>query len=160
MKSLIAYFSCSGVTKQVAEQIALVVHGDLHEIQPEIAYSDQDLNWHDQYARSTIEMKDHSNRVAIGNHVTNMDEYDTIFIGFPIWWYIAPTIINTFLEQYSFDNKTIIPFATSGGSGVGETDKYLQSSVSNQARLCPTTMLNGVITSDEILHWVEDMVKK
>lgn len=160
MKSLIAYFSCSGVTKQVAEQIALVVYGDLHEIQPEIAYSDQDLNWHDQNARSTIEMKDHSNRPAIGNHVPNMDEYDTIFIGFPIWWYIAPTIINTFLEQYSFEKKTIIPFATSGGSGVGETDKYLQSSVSNQARLCPTTMMNGVITSDEILHWVEDMVKK
>lgn len=126
--TLVAYFSATGTTKAAAEKLAEVVNGDLHEIQPEQPYTDADLDWRNQQSRSSVEMKDKSSRPAIKNKVENMDQYDTVYIGFPIWWYIAPTIVNTFVEQYNLEGKTVIPFFTSGGSGKGETLNYLKPS--------------------------------
>ena len=128
MKTLVAYFSATGTTKAAAEKLAEVVDADIHEIQPETPYSDADLNWHNQQSRSSVEMKDKSSRPAIKNKVENMNQYTTVYIGYPIWWYIAPTIINTFVEQYNLEGKTVIPFFTSGGSEAGETMKYLTPS--------------------------------
>ena len=126
--TLVAYFSATGTTKAAAEKLAQAVDADLHEIQPEQPYTDADLDWHNQQSRSSVEMKDKSSRHAIKNKVENMDQYTTVYIGYPIWWYIAPTIINTFVEQYNLEGKTVIPFFTSGGSGAGETMKYLTPS--------------------------------
>lgn len=116
-KSLVAYFSASGVTKRAAEVLAKAAEADLHEIKPAVPYSEADLNWMNKKSRSSVEMADPSSRPEIANKVENMDQYDTVFVGFPIWWYVAPTIINTFLEQYDFLGKKIVLFATSGGSG-------------------------------------------
>jgi flavodoxin len=124
-KVLVAYFSCSGVTKKLAQTLAGVVKGDLYEITPAQLYTAADLNWQDKNSRSSVEMRDKSSRPAISGSVKDFAQYDTVFVGFPIWWYVAPTIINTFLESEDFSGKTVIPFATSGGSGVGDTDKYL-----------------------------------
>jgi len=154
MKTLVAYFSCSGVTQRVAQSIAKINHGDLYEIKPEVPYTSADLNWNDPHSRSSLEMKDKSSRPAIIKDVENMDQYDVIFIGFPIWWYVAPTIINTFLENYDFKGKTIIPFATSGGSGAGETDEYLKISCPDNVNLYPTTMLNGY---PQLTKWIDDL---
>ena len=117
-KVLVAYFSASGVTKGVAQQLAEVTGGTLHEIKPAQPYTDADLDWRDKKSRSTIEMQDKSSRPAITDKFANMGEYDVIYIGFPIWWYTCPTIINTFMEAYDFKGKTVIPFATSGGSSI------------------------------------------
>jgi len=127
-KILVAYFSASGVTKKLAERLAKVKGADLFEIQPEKKYTAEDLDWTDKNSRSSLEMKDKSSRPAIKNRVENMDGYDKIFVGFPIWWYVAPTIINTFLESYDFSGKIVIPFATSGGSGMGRTVEELAPS--------------------------------
>lgn len=126
--TLVAYFSATGTTKAAAEKLAQAVDADLHEIQPEQPYTDADLDWRNQQSRSSVEMKDKSSRPAIKNKVENMDQYTTVYIGYPIWWYIAPTIVNTFVEQYNLEGKTVIPFFTSGGSGAGETMKYLTPS--------------------------------
>lgn len=126
--TLVAYFSASGVTKRLASTLAKAVNGDLFEIVPEVPYTDADLNWMDKNSRSTLEMKDKSSRPAVASKVENMAEYGTVFVGFPIWWYTAPTIIKTFLEQYDLSGKTVIPFATSGGSGMGKTNKDLAPS--------------------------------
>ena len=127
-KTLVAYFSATGTTAEAAKKLAAVTGGVLFEIQPVQPYTDADLNWRDKESRSSVEMKDKSSRPAIKNKVENMDQYDTVYVGYPIWWYIAPTIINTFLEQYNLEGKTVIPFFTSGGSGKGETMKYLTPS--------------------------------
>lgn len=127
-KTLVAYFSASGVTKGLAQQVASVTGGDLYEITPAIPYTDADLDWRNSKSRSSIEMKDKSSRPEIAGKVENMADYDTVYIGFPIWWYVAPTIINTFLEQYDLTGKTIIPFATSGSSGMGNTNAELAPS--------------------------------
>ena len=125
---LVAYFSCSGYTKQLAEKINKKVCGDLFEIEPITPYTKEDLNWEDENSRSTLEMKDPANRPPVKNKVENIDQYDIIFVGFPIWWGKAPTIVNTFLESYDLKDKEIIPFATYHSSGVGESDKYLKPS--------------------------------
>ena len=127
-KKLVAYFSASGITAKVAENLAEAIGADIFEIQPEVPYTKADLNWMDKKSRSTMEMSDSTSRPGIAVKRDNMDEYDTIFVGFPIWWYIAPTIINTFLESYDLKGKTIIPFATSGGSDMGKTNEKLASS--------------------------------
>ena len=114
-KSLVVYFSCSGVTKKTAELLSDVAGADLFEIRPEVPYTKADLDWMDKKSRSTVEMNDPSSRPAIADKVEHMEQYDTVYVGFPIWWYVAPTIINTFLESYDFSGKTVIPFATSGG---------------------------------------------
>ena len=117
-KTLVAYFSATGTTKDVAQQLAKVAGADLHEIKPAQRYTDADLNWHNKQSRSSVEMADKSSRPAITDKLTNMADYQTIYIGFPIWWYTAPTIINTFLESYDFTGKTVYLFATSGGSTI------------------------------------------
>lgn len=127
-KVLVAYFSASGVTAKLAERLASAIGADLHEIKPEKPYTSTDLDWRDSNSRSSVEMKDKSFRPTIANSVENMDQYDTVFVAFPIWWYVAPTIINTFLEAYNLDGKKIIPLATSGSSGMGNTNKELAPS--------------------------------
>lgn len=127
-KVLVAYFSASGVTAKLAERLASAIGADLHEIKPEKPYTCADLDWRDSNSRSSVEMKDKSFRPTIANSVENMDQYDTVFVAFPIWWYVAPTIINTFLEAYNLDGKKIIPLATSGSSGMGNTNKELAPS--------------------------------
>ena len=129
--TLVAYFSATGTTAEAAKKLAGVTGTDLHEIQPEVAYTDADLDWNNKQSRSSVEMADKSSRPSIKNRVENIVQYDTIYVGYPIWWYIAPTIINTFLEQYDLEGKTVIPFFTSGGSGKGETMKYLRPSAPN-----------------------------
>lgn len=141
-KKLVAYFSASGVTAKVAKELATVTGADLYEIKPETPYTRADLNWMDKNSRSSIEMKDKSSRPALADKDAKIDDYDTIFIGFPIWWYVAPTIINTFLEAYDFSGKKIVLFATSGSSGFGKTVAELQSSAPN-AEIIAGEILNG-----------------
>ncbi len=133
-RKLVAYFSASGMTAKVAENLAEAIGADLFEIAPTGRYTAEDLDWRNEHSRSSIEMKDPASRPAVEVRRDNMDEYDTIYVGFPIWWYVAPTIINTFLEQYDMRGKTIIPFATSGGSGMGKTNEMLKPS-------CPAAVL-------------------
>lgn len=127
-KKLVAYFSASGVTKRAAEKIAKEQGADLFEIKPVQPYTKADLNWMDKRSRSTLEMRDKSSRVEIAEKVADMDQYDEIFLGFPIWWGVAPHIINSFLEQYDLSGKTLSPFATSGGSGYGRSNQELEPS--------------------------------
>lgn len=127
-KKLVAYFSASGVTAKVAEKLAKETNADIYEIKPAVPYTKADLNWMDKTSRSSIEMSDHNSRPEIADKNADISKYDTIYLGFPIWWYIAPTIINTFLESYDFSGKKIILFATSGGSGFGKTLINLKSS--------------------------------
>ena len=131
-KVLVAYFSCTGNTRRLAKTLAETVKGDLYEITPEKPYSAADLNWEDKNSRSTIEMNDRSSRPTIKGKCENMGDYDVVFVGFPIWWYVAPTIINTFLESYGFSGKVVVPFCTSGSSAPGDTDKYLHPSCSKK----------------------------
>ena len=126
-KILVAYFSASGVTAGAAREIAQAVGADQYEICPVERYTDADLNWMDKKSRSSVEMNDPACRPAIGTPVENMEQYDTVFVGFPIWWYVDPRIVDTFLESYDFSGKTLIPFATSGGSGIGNAEKSLQA---------------------------------
>ena len=125
-KILIAYFSASGVTERAAREVAAAVGGDLYEIRPAQPYTRADLDWTNQSSRSTVEMKDPASRPAIDGRVEDMAAYDTVFIGFPIWWYVEPRIVDTFLESYDFAGKTLIPFATSGGSGIAGAEKSLR----------------------------------
>ena len=125
-KTLVAYFSASGVTARVAKEVADAAGADLYEIRPAQPYSPGDLDWMDKKSRSTLEMNDPACRPAIDGQVKGMEQYDTILIGFPIWWYVEPRIVDTFLESYDFSGKTLIPFATSGGSGISKAQKSLQ----------------------------------
>lgn len=156
-KSLVAYFSASRVTGKVAEVLAKAAGADLHEIKPAVPYTSADLNWMDKKSRSSVEMADPSSRPEIANKVENMDQYDTVFVGFPIWWYVAPTIINTFLEQYDFSGKKIVLFATSGGSGFGKTASALKNSVSASAQIVEGRLLNGRVQEAELKDWVKTL---
>ena len=124
--TLVEYFAASGVTARAAREMAEAGGADLYEICPAEPYTDADLNWTDKKSRSTVEMNDTACRPAIAEPVANMEQYDTVFLGFPIWWYVEPRIVDTFLESYDFSGKTVIPFATSGGSGIGKAEKSLQ----------------------------------
>lgn len=155
-KILVAYFSASGVTAKAAWKLAEAAGADLYEIKPEVPYTSADLNWMDKKSRSSMEMNDLSSRPAIADHLADMEKYDVIFVGFPIWWYVAPTIINTFLESYDFSRKTIIPFATSGGSGMGRTNEKLKTSCPG-ATLLQGKLLNGSVSEDSLKKWVEDL---
>lgn len=126
-KTLIAYFSASGVTAGVARKMAEATGADLYEIHPAEPYTDADLNWMDKKSRSTLEMKDPNCRPAIAAPVAGMDQYDTVLVGFPVWWGVEPRVVDTFLESYDFSGKTLIPFATSGGSGISTAEKSLKS---------------------------------
>ena len=133
-KVLVAVYSASGVTRRVGQEIARISGGDLFEIVPKEIYTSEDLNWMNKKSRSSVEMNDPSARPEIASTVADMDSYDTVIIGFPIWWGIAPRIIETFLESYDFSGKTIIPFCTSGGSGVGRSDSELHKNVSGDVK--------------------------
>lgn len=141
-KVLVAYFSASGVTARTAKEMADAVGADLYEIRPEQPYSSADLNWMDKKSRTTLEMNDSDCRPAIAEPVQDMAQYDTVLIGFPIWWYVEPRIVDTFLESYDFSGKTMIPFATSGGSGIGKAEKSLQAHCPN-ASWKKGQLLNG-----------------
>jgi len=140
-RKLVAYFSASGVTGDVAKTLAEVANADLYEIKPAIPYTAADLNWMDKKSRSTIEMQDKNSRPEMADYDAPVADADVIFVGFPIWWYVAPTIVNTFLEKYNFSGKKIILFATSGGSGFGNTARELQTSAPD-----------SVITEGKIFH--------
>lgn len=156
-KTLVAYFSCTGNTRQLAKTLSDVVDGDLYEITPATPYTDVDLDWTNEMSRSSVEMKDKSSRPAISGKLENMKDYEVIFVGFPIWWYVAPTIINTFLESYDFSGKTIIPFCTSGGSGVGDTDKYLHPSCSEKTLWRPAKRFANSTRKPALKNWVEGL---
>ena len=153
---LVAYFSASGVTEKAAKKVSTAAGADLFEIKPETPYTKADLNWMDKKSRSSIEMNDPSSRPEISGRVENMEQYDTVMIGFPIWWYTAPTIIKTFLEAYDFSGKKIALFATSGGSGFGNTVKDLQPSVDASAKFVSEKILNGA-SDGEIQEWVKSL---
>ena len=153
-KVLVAYFSASGVTKGVAQQLAEVTGGTLHEIKPAQPYTDADLDWRNKQSRSSVEMQDKSSRPAITDKLKNMQDYDIIYVGFPIWWYTCPTIINTFMEAYDFKGKTVIPFATSGGSSIKKACKDLKAAYPD-VNWKEGKLLNRATKKD-----LEDWVKK
>ena len=126
-KALVAYFSASGVTAKVAERLAKEIGASLFEIEPEAPYTDADLDWRDRGSRSSVEMNDRESRPAIRSKVEDISCYDVVFVGFPVWWYREPSIIDTFMEAYDFSGKTVIPFATSGGSPIGDSGKNMQA---------------------------------
>lgn len=156
MKALIAYFSASGVTARLARTLAEAVNGDLYEIVPAVPYTKADLNWMDKHSRSTLEMADPASRPAIAGALPDVSGYDTVFVGFPIWWYVAPTIINTFLEGCDLSGKTVVPFATSGGSGMGETNLKLQPSCPN-SRLLEGKVMKSRTAKETLEAWVKDL---
>ena len=153
-KKLVAFFSASGVTRNVAKTLAEAIGADLYEIMPETPYTKADLDWRNKRSRSSVEMNNKTSRPEIADRDANIGAYDVVFIGFPIWWYVAPTIINTFLESYDFTGKIIVPFATSGSSGLGKTIDKLKPSVSGAAILKEGKLLNGRPSKDELVKWV------
>lgn len=155
-KMLVAYFSASGVTAKAARKLSEAAGADLYEIKPEIPYSKADLDWTNKKSRSSVEMNDPASRPAITGKMEGIEQYDVVFVGFPIWWYVAPTIINTFLESYDFSGKTIVPFATSGGSGMGKTKEMLAPSCPG-ATLLKGKMLNGSLSQEELKAWAQSL---
>ena len=155
-KILVAYFAASGVTAKAAWKLSEAMGADLHEIKPKVPYSSADLNWMDKKSRSSVEMNDPSSRPMIAEKLADMEKYDVVFVGFPIWWYVAPTIINTFLESYDFSGKTIIPFATSRGSGMGKTNEKLEPSCPG-ATLLQGKLLNGNLSEYSLKNWVKNL---
>lgn len=152
-KKLVAYFSASGTTRKIAEMIAQAAEADLYEIMPKQPYSKADLNWMDKKSRSSVEMNDKKFRPEIMDTDAQINGYDEVILGFPIWWYVAPTIINTFLESYDFTGKKIVLFATSGGSGFGNTISELKPSAPN-AVIVEGKVFNKT-TKQEIAEWVK-----
>ncbi len=157
-RKLVAYFSASGVTAKLAKALAEAIGADICEIVPEVAYTKADLDWRDKTSRSTMEMNAPTSRPAIAGRIDNMADYDTVFVGFPIWWYVAPTIINTFLETYDLTGKTIIPFATSGGSDMGETNAKLLPSCDG-AKLLEGRRWKSSVSAQELASWANDLLK-
>ncbi len=156
-KNLVAYFSASGTTAKVARNMAAASGADLYEIAPAQPYTSDDLNWMNKKSRSSVEMNDPDSRPELENHGANVDQYDTIFVGFPIWWYVAPTIINTFLEAYDFSGKKIVLFATSGGSGFGKAVQSLQKSVDASATIVEGKVFRGSVSDSELKAFVEKL---
>lgn len=158
-RKLVAYFSASGVTAKVAEKLSEAIGADLYAIEPEVPYTKADLDWMDKKSRSTIEMNNPASRPAITGKRDNMNDYDTVFVGFPIWWYVAPTIINTFLESYDLTDKTIIPFATSGGSDMGKTNEKLMPSCKG-AKLLNGKVFKASVSGADLAKWAEGLENK
>ena len=156
-KKLVAFFSAGGVTADAAKKIASAANADLYEIRPEVPYTEADLNWQDKSSRSSVEMGNRSIRPAIADKDAKIGNYDVIFLGFPIWWYTAPTIINSFLESYDFSGKTIILFATSGSTGFDKAAGDLKVSVSGSAIIKEGIVIHGKKSSEEWKRWVEDL---
>lgn len=159
-RTLVAYFSASGVTAKLSQQLAKSIGADLYEIRPKSQYSPADLDWRSENARSTIEMQNRYFRPEIKDDDFSIEKYNKIFLGFPIWWYLAPTIINTFLESHNFAKKTVVIFATSGGSGFGNTMEELKPSITDGAKLIEGEVLNGSYTDKELSKWARTQLKK
>ena len=158
-KKLVTYFSASGVTAAAAKTLAEAANADMYEIRPAFPYTRADLNWMDKQSRSSVEMQNKTLRPAIADTDAAVAEYDVIFVGFPIWWYVAPTIINTFLEAYDFSGKTVVLFATSGGSGFGKTLDELKGSVSDTANLVEGKLLNGKLSREDLAVWADSFAR-
>lgn len=156
MNALVAYFSATGTTAKAAQALAKAVDGALYEIKPAVPYTSADLNWMDKHSRSSVEMEDTRSRPALADTDAPVSKYDVIFLGFPVWWYVAPTILNTFLEAYDFTGKTIVLFATSGGSGLGKSAAGLRSSAPG-AKIMDGRMLNGRLNEAELKAWAEGL---
>ena len=156
MNALVAYFSASGTTAKAAKVLAKAADADPYEIKPAIPYTRADLNWMEKGSRSSVEMNDKHSRPALADTDAPVAGYDVIFLGFPIWWYTVPTIINTFLESYDFSGKTIVLFATSGGSGLGKSAAGLRASAPG-ARIVDGRLLNGRLNADELKTWVSGL---
>lgn len=156
-KKLVAFFSAGGVTAKAAQTVARIAGADLYEIKPATPYTTADLDWTDKKSRSSVEMNNPECRPEISAGVENMGQYDTVFIGFPIWWYREPSIVDTFLESYDFSGKKIIPFATSGGSGFGNSEKGLHALVSKDAMWEKGHMLNGA-TEQDMENWIKTLL--
>lgn len=154
-QTLIAYFSASGTTAKAAKNLASAIGADIYEIKPQVPYNGADLDWTDGKSRSSLEMKDKSSRPALADKDAPVSGYDTIFLGFPIWWYTAPTIVNSFLESYDFSGKKIILFATSGGSGFGRTRDDLAKSVGKNATIIEGMIMNGSYSDAQLKSWSE-----
>ncbi|MBR3448502.1 MAG: NAD(P)H-dependent oxidoreductase [Oscillospiraceae bacterium] len=155
-KILVAYFSASGITDYAAKTLAEAADADLYEIRPAVPYTEADLDWHDKESRSSVEMRDGSSRPALADTDADIASHDTIFLGFPVWWYIAPTIINSFLESYDFTGKRIILFATSGGSKFGKAAEHLRPSAPG-AEITEGRMLNGRPSAASLKPWLESL---
>ena len=151
-KALVAYFSASGTTKAVAEKLAQGIGADLHEIAPKIPYTRGDLNWMDKHSRSSVEMNDRNARPEIASRVQNLTQYDVVFMGFPVWWYREPSIIDTFMELYDFTGKTVIPFATSGGSQIGQSGENMQA-LAKGARVEAGRRFGSNASEKELADW-------
>ena len=156
-KKLVVYFSASGVTAKVADMLADAVGADIHEIRPKVPYTKADLNWMNKKSRSSIEMADKTIRPEIAESNVKIESYDVIFLGFPIWWYVAPTIINTFLESADFSGKKVILFATSGGSKFGKTVEELKISVPDSCEIIEGKLLNGRQTIASVKEWTDTL---
>ena len=156
MNALVAYFSATGTTAKAAKVLASAAGADLYEIKPAVPYTSADLNWMDKRSRSSVEMNDRHSRPALVDTAAPVAGYDVVFLGFPIWWYTAPTIINTFLESRDFSGKTIVLFATSGGSGLGKSAADLKNSAPG-ARIVDGRLLNGRLNEDELKTWVSGL---
>ena len=155
-KALVAYFSASGVTKKLAQTLAEAIGADLFEIEPKVPYTRADLNWMDKQSRSTIEMQNPASRPELAGTCKSIADYDTVFVGFPIWWYVAPTIVNTFLESCDLTGKTVVPFATSGGSGMGGED-VLRSACSKGTKWLPGKRLRSGESAGAVQGWVDKL---
>ena len=155
-KKLVAFFSASGVTAALAQRLSRAAGADLFEIKPAVPYTSADLDWTNASSRSSVEMKNPASRPEIAEKLPSMADYDVVFLGFPIWWYVAPTIINTFLESYDFSGKTIALFATSGGSPMGRTLEILRPLCNASVKWLPAKMLNGATDSD-LSAWLESL---
>lgn len=156
MNALVAYFSATGTTAKTARMLADAVGGELYEIKPAVPYTSADLDWTDKRSRSSVEMNEKQSRPALKDAGAPVASYDVVFLGFPIWWYVAPTIINSFLEAYDFSGKTIVLFATSGGSGLGKSAAGLRSSAPG-AKIVDGRMLNGRLNEGELKAWVSGL---
>ena len=156
-KKLVAYFSASGVTAKVADLLADAVGADIHEIRPKVPYTKADLNWMDKKSRSSIEMADKKIRTEMAVINVRIEYFDVVFLGFPIWWYVAPTIVNTFLESHDFSGKRIVLFATSGGSKFGNTVEELKVSVADDVEIIEGKLLNGRQSIASVKAWTDSL---
>ena len=157
-KKLVAYFSASGVTAKVAEKLAGAADADLFEIRPAVPYTRADLNWMSKKSRSSLEMNDRSSRPEIAEKVSDMSAYDIIFVGFPVWWYREPSIIDTFMESYDFTGKTVVPFCTSGGSGIGASGSNMQA-LAPGARVLTGEKFSPRVTEAKLAEWAENIIR-
>lgn len=156
MKILVAYFSATGTTRSVAQSVSKTLSADLYEIRPAVPYTSEDLNWNNKQSRSSVEMADPKSRPAIADTDAKIADYDVVFLGFPIWWYIAPTIVNTFLESYDFSGKTVILFATSGGSGFGKAVDSLAPSCDSSTVIREGKVFVGGASEADVASWLKD----